>query len=132
MNKINKQQQAVTQYVFALDVDFVPSAGLHKFAVDTMPTFSEENQALVFPAFEVNKNLKTELGPLTVHSEIVRSFLEGNVCGFHVDYFPKVSFRENDMVDVDKSNFLLLFFFEIFKFSKHSNRAMVQVITLVG
>jgi glycosyltransferase-like protein LARGE len=79
--------QAATELVLVLDVDFVPSTGLHAAAAAHDPP---QGTALVFPAFEVSKEpAKQPKGPLTTFDAVAAAYRAGAVGGFHVDYFPK-------------------------------------------
>lgn len=77
---------AATEYVFLLDVDFVPSPGAHKSLQELAMSRGRSREALVVPAFEVRGKAPT----LPVSLEEVREQVRaGRAEGFHVTRYPK-------------------------------------------
>ena len=79
-------KNAMTEYVFLCDADFVPSFGLHKLLIEAARLFlfhSEINRALVVPAFE--EKSKMLFFPQN-KQELQKLYLNNTVSRFH-DYF---------------------------------------------
>mmetsp|Transcript_11300 Transcript_11300/g.21520 ORF Transcript_11300/g.21520 Transcript_11300/m.21520 type:complete len:336 (-) Transcript_11300:161-1168(-) len=83
--------QARTEMVFLLDVDFVPSEGLHASMAGkpaTLQTTLLEGQLIVIPAFELNNGSAAQTVASTGKAALQSLYATGEASAFHVGHFP--------------------------------------------
>ena len=90
--------RAVTDLIFNLDVDFVPSPGLHDRIVAAVSTATlatnKEKVAFVVPAVEITagnviESLDFSNGDLAAHRALRSAMEKGEASPFHVGHYPR-------------------------------------------